>query len=521
MSFGNAIAYTQSPGGVRRGLIWQSSNMGPRIDPRWHLFNPRQLINDYRIGTPQGNIALPNKGLPIAGASYYSAMTGKKLPIDLNRTPINCPEYPYITTTDVDGGGNTFITSYANERSFYQDLDFYIDPKMCNVGEASDLDNPSEWYRNGGGGPYLIRGARGQLQNSGTPYGAGYYEISPSDYEPTGTPTTMDHVYSDDRISYPSSPMRIKCRVVVSDYPFTLSPKFTNHQYGIVSQFNCDICGAYFDSILDAYTMPTAADFSGSKIETQDSGSYYDTFAIPVFSDISGTRKEDSSLNSSGATVRQYRKMSGLLNIAQEPTFQMLVSPVMYNYGPGQDWNVFLPSSYYETTAEKLTKMGKHADPYLLPPEIITPYVLNNPDPYSHVTTYSEQTGYNFTSGNYNTISSTGGYFYDGYGTTAEERASYISPYGVFRNYPTGITFPDLHFGYHIPDTPAVDRIREYPESYVQPIIQRGQKYIQEFRTSVAVFNAQRTSSGSDYYGVSGRYKYIGIKGCISWYETP
>ena len=517
MSFGNAIAYTQSPGGVRRGLIWQSSNMGPRIDPRWHLFNPRQLIEPYKIKTPQGNLVLPHKGLPIPGTSMSSVFTGKKLPVD-NYTPLICPSYPYITRVDVDGDGNNFITSYANEKSYYQDLDFYIIPTMTKVG-SDDLDNPTEWYIGSGG--YHIRGARGQLQNSGTPYGAGYYEISPGDYTPEGTPTALDLKYSMDRISYPASPMRIKCRVVVSDYPFTLSPKFTNYQYGAITDFNCDLCGAYFDNILDSYTMPTASDFSGSKIQTQDSGNYYDSFGIPVFSDVCGVRKEDTTLNASIATLRQYRKMSGILNIAADETFQMILSPVMYNYGPGQDWNVYLPSKYYESTAEKLTKMGKHADPYLLPPEIITPYVLNNPDPYTQQTSYSEQTGYNFISGDYTAASNTGSFFYDTYGTDADERASFIQPYGLFKNYRSGITYPDLHFGYHIPDTPVVDRRREQPESYVQPIIQRGQKYIQEFRTSVAVFNAQRTSSGSDYYGVSGRYKYIGIKGCISWYETP
>ena len=284
--FGNAINYTWGPGGIRRGLIWQSSKTGDKIDPRWHLFTPfRQAgaLSSYYYAQNR-DFELFLGGFPVEEGSNNMGMMGNMLHFH-SPTEIDCPYFTYQTEVEPDAHGNNYYKTFGDQKCYYEDIDFYINPTMCNVGNPNseavlDFDAQYNMYTVGGDGNHY------QITSKPTAYSKGYGLSSAGECQDNFTSDGVYKALKAERMTYPSCPMRIKCRVVYADYPFALSANFTGGRAAALAmELPYDSITAFFKDYLDQYTIPADDVFKGSGVSSQDHDeSYYRNFGMPVFS---------------------------------------------------------------------------------------------------------------------------------------------------------------------------------------------------------------------------------------------
>lgn len=516
------FAYTQGPGGVRRGPIWQSSNLTPsRIDNRYHLFTPWREGSSSLFSEIEGNAINTKNGLPTAYA--WGGATGFKIPTN-QPTLINCPYYIYIPSTAQDSHGDYFLTSFGDEMSYYEDIDIYLSPVIMKQGSNTDFDDPVIELNNQ---TYTLTNYAQEITNAPKAFAKGYYTKSQGEIFDEPTASAVKAFLESQRIAYPSCPMRIQMRIVYSDYPFALSAAYTGGASSARAiEFPFESCKDYFTGILDQYVMPSDNDFNGSGISSRNGGAYYDDFSFPAFQVESGARK--SKYSSTTAQNKFYRYTEGALYNGLQKSLQMYISPLMYpmvrntdgGTNDNYDYYMLLPSYASDVNTNRFKA---HAHPYMLPPVVSTPriseirYYSGVADPRYNPITLKFASG-NFTSNDNNSpFMATGDLaafsFVQGstLGAKGVSRSTSSSDYTTptwphFTN-PQGITGN------------AIDHI----SGYMQPKIIKGQKYIQEFRVvcvkgDTHVYTGQSETSNNGAF--SGRYKFLGFKGKISFFET-
>lgn len=516
------VRYTQSPGGIRRGGIWQSSNINiTPPDPRFHLFTPFRRAS-YTPGLysyiylPDQTIQLPTGGISILDGTEQG-LNGFKLPIT-TRTGIQVPLYPYTTTIQKDADGNNFLASFADEMSYYADMDFYISPNMCIVG---DPDEDASLEINSSGA--FVIGGRGnhyQVTNGPYAYSKGYYLKHPGECRDSYT-DNMHEFLDAMRISYPSCPMRIQMRCVYSDYPFSLSAAFTGGQSAALAiEFPNSLTTDYLTGILDAYDISSITGWRGAAMNSKNHGHYYTDFAMPAFQKVTGTRTEKNS--SASAAHKWYRYTDGAVYDGLLKEFQMYLTPLLYpatsritTANRYADYELYLPSVASDVSTQL---MQQHADPYMIPPEIITPdlnYVTYAEDGTPTPTWYNRH--YLYSPGEY-----TGSSYYNntplyvrnsGLANDNYIRRSMMGAHGVTVSSATsaGPLPTSIHFNNLNGQKSLVETIG----AAVQPHIVKGQQYLQEFMVVVAKCDTD-VSGGA----LTGRYKYLGFKGVISFFES-
>lgn len=525
--FANRMMYTKSPGGIRRGLIWQSGTEitpGP-VDNRYHIFTPwgvtyteTNWLNPYRPYSR--DIELPN-GFPISESgqqTIYGTATGFRVPTS-NPIPLHCPLYTYIPTTDIDPNGNYFLSSFADELSYYEDVDFYLDPLETEVTDIDDnYDEPIITLNNKN---YRIINSSHELRNAPKPFNKGYYMSSAGDCD-TQLPGSSNQSYDflkNVRWSYPSCPMRIQMRVVYSDYPFTLSGAFTGgYQQARAIEFPFDACTSYFNNILDQYNYPSDSQFAGSKIKSKNDGQYYDNFEFPSFQVTPGIRK--SIYNSSITDEKFYRYTEGALYDGLDYGAQMYLTPLLYpavigaSRGNYNDYTLYLPSVASDVTT---LYMGQHAHPYMIPPTIKMPAITRvSYSNQGNTVTPRYGTGgarLRFNSGTWHQneydvpfmVTSDAHYF------SADK--SLLGAKGIKMNTLSTPTPSYLHFNNITGATGSFDIV----QGFVQPVIRKGEKYTQEFRVICSKGDTKASSNKGEFMG---RYKYLAFKGKISFFET-
>lgn len=533
--FGNRMLYTWGPGGVRRGLIWQSSSAGASPeDPRFWCFTPyRTNGGNSDIYDANGNVlvSLPN-GYNVENTNYHG-VTGFKIPIN---TPIqiNVPQYIYVPTYDTDPNGNPFLSSFGDENSYYEDIDFYIDPQMLTAGgqnrqpELEIQGRDTQYVKR----HYVTLYNNYQLTNGPSVKAYGYIANSIGEVlepRPSGDSYAIGiwDILNRLRPSFPSCPMRIQMRVVYSDYAFAMSGAFSGGQSAADSlEFPFSLCNSYLTNILNGYNVPTDQYFNGSGIQSKLHGSFYQNFNVPTFQPISADRTETYALTSQ--THKFYRYTKGALYEGLNNDFQMYVSPVMYPGvynidGPGMvnDYTIHLPSV---ASGVNTQNFGKHASPYMLPPIIKTPYLKDiiyygsgNQTPEYYATRMGFTSG-TITSNSDSNVNAATTFMTGEINSFSALRTSILGAQGVSRintlDNPN-FTYEDLIQNLE-PNRQRTDQIT----GYLQPVVNKGTKYTQEFEVITAKGDTTSRPLGTSDGALSGRFKYIGLKGKISWYET-
>ena len=124
--FGNRIVNTKSPGGVRRGLIWQSGGDGiPPYKNFWY-----------------------NMGGGLTGNQKPGV--GKILPTIQHREDLSNPyPWPYHDTMGTDDQGNPLLVIYATSHAERIDIDYVYDPDYVQQNPRTVTGTSTPWYYEG------------------------------------------------------------------------------------------------------------------------------------------------------------------------------------------------------------------------------------------------------------------------------------------------------------------------------------------------------------------------------------
>lgn len=520
--FSNRISYTQSPGGIRRGMIWQSSNTGTsKVDQRWHLFTPfRQsgaLLSYYYA--QNHDFQLFTDGYPVEEGSSSMGLLGHMLhfhsPIE-----INCPYFTYMTEVEPDAFGNPYYKTFGDQKCFYEDIDFKINPQMCNVGEPNsdavlNFDSEYNAYTVGGDGNHY------QITSAPVAYSKGYSTSSVGECQDNYTSDGTYKTLNAERISYPSCTMRIKARVVYADYPFALSANFTGgHAAALAMELPYDDITAWFKNYLDQYTIASDTEFKGATTSSKDHDSvYYQDFAMPSLTRDNNIRDERST--NASDSHKWFRYTEGCVYNGPHKDFQMYITPLLYpavsriqaSGSSANDYTLYLPNIASDINPNL---MAKHANPYIIPPEIICPelnYIQYGAGPSA--TPHYHNRHYRFVAGNIRNNLQTTAPLYTSFRGNNYIRDSLLGARGVTISnltsvapQPNTITFLNPYGRTSGRDT--------FSGACVQPKIVKGTKYTQPFEVIVAKADTTENGQGA----LSGRFKLIGIKGKISFFEN-
>lgn len=508
----NKIFYTQSPGGIRRGLIWQSSNNILQVDPRQYIYTPFFAANSPSsyAHLPGQSIQTPNNGYPISGTSYRGLIQYR--PIIFNRNDFVCQLYPYRTTIGTDINGDNFISIYSDEQTYLCEVDAFISPSMVH-GDSADLEPSASNYS----GPWSNIM---QLTSGGVPKNIAYYQDSPGEWL-GGIINNVAQQLEQIRISYPSAPMRIKGYFLYSDYPFTLSNIATGgYSQARLIDFPWDLITNNFINILDARSFPTDNDFSGCGMYSQEKGNYYNNFGVPAFQNNYGSRIDKP--NSNDAITKSYRYTSGVLYDGLNKDYQLFLSPLLFpavSTSFTDDTYFWLPPI---ATTLDFSDYSKHASIGIIPPMIIMPEIATcyNPGGGNAVQITYNNRHFVFNQGNFTHSGLYAPYPFmcgmTGSGYIERSALGAVGMTGPSSTQSAGPTPTSI-----IVDPSKMYGTRDYwQHGAVQPSLEMGQKYIQEIKTIVAKCDSFVNDSSGQYRGAyCGRYKFLGFKGKISFFE--
>lgn len=527
MSFSNRIAYTQSPGGIRRGLIWQSSDIRPRqYDSRNVIFCdvpglmpsskvPGQGVTNMTPkifadipGGLEGHIFIPNDG-SISGTVPTQYLN--QVPILQGADMSSLHEFVNQMYPYVDG-----VDAMTDELSYYVDIDMYISPRTSYVGytneaaERNTLDTEDISYKY-----YNLW----QLNQNQEGTNKGYYNTYPGESFPVPD-SDISQYLERDRLALSPCAYRIKGRLWYSDYPYAMTSVPGDRTFPFTD------ANDFILSLMSQYTVPSDDIFVGSAAKNNEATGFYDVYTIPRMTDAYGTRYKTGG---SGSNLYYYMN-KGVVYSDADKMVQMFLSPILYPMVGSTQASHQVSGDYYcrivtnpDYQAQYNTDLFfKHATPGIISPCIklpgVTGYDVKQIDGTIVSPSYKRQT-FVFGSGiNYPYMSgmdsNTPTYLKNSTLGTCET----MSFSGSAAQY--SFNFTDLLERNPTGSSPYVRFSDSTLTGWLQPKVQYHEKYIQDIDTAVSMCRTTSTSGGPSGTGFSGRFKFVGFKGKLSLFET-
>lgn len=525
--FSNKICYTQSPGGIRRGLIWQSSDVVPQQETRNFIISPYSLsYGSYNVLRSNGkNMTVPADTY-VADDNTTVGVQGIR-PTYGNET-IPTFTFPYITQV---------LTDPVTQQEYYNiladgyirkfDIDLYVYPRVIKAFNSSGhpVDTVVEtWYKSSDLSPVLVTFYNNvkQINQDGSGSATGYELLTP------GNPSSNEPMLTYPMMSSPSLPMRIKGTFLFVDYPYAFAGEnFSSRAQALNAMIAYDTITTQLSTMLANEPYPSDSIFSGSKINSPHRGTYIDGFnAIPTFQMTSGTRYDTTS----GATSSQQKwaMTKGVHYDGLNSDFQFFFSPIAY------------PFSVYQGGRDSYCIIGKdqglnydeldflkHEKPVFMSPIMNLPRanrvflerLKQSPSPGAGnyaASLIPHVRPLEWTSGSYS---------HSGTATFWNNTNNPFNPYFVTNVGNDGVLMPyGLGYGSQR-DIQTMIRFEQQTgaqvwrdESVIQPIFNRNELYSVEVCPEIAKHNyGVHTST----FQSSGRYKYAGFKGKVSFFEMP
>lgn len=522
------VLYTQSPGGIRRGLIWQSSKTSEiEYDPRNFLFVPHGSTQNLYLW--EGN------------TSYYTIYNGligntnnlqqiRPVIDDAQKVLLSCPYYPYSTEVGTDPDGDPYITSVGDEHSYQYEIDMIISPALQKTSRSTSyLEEP--YYNELASGQKNWTGVQ-ELNPDSTVNNLGLLGTQTGECLDVDVLSNVNTILNATRHSAISAPCRIKGTFIYSDYPFALSNSITGgYENAKIIEFPNDLCTDYFIGILNNIQMPDISNFVGASTRTEHGGNLYDDWNMNVFNNASAQSYRKDSHDSTSDAVKHYRYNQGTMIDSPGGDFQLYFGPsvfpaVSFTSGYTATSNMFDGQIYLPNAASNIsiTNFTKHASPGFIGPFITTPYIILS-DGTNNTATWGKKY-IEYTSGDYTHAPGSNPWDLDrkmiGYLTSHTNNNSYIRN-STLGGYGYTYTLQNASSGY-TPSEISIDTpvgLNNWLSGIVQPSINYHQQYLIPIFFACAKNDTVANSSSSSTVRGSycGRYKFMGFKGYISLYE--
>lgn len=492
--FGNTFVNYGGPGGVRRGLIWQSGGRAQR-DYRGFWYNTSTWTG--------------------AGGGYNNYW--KMIPTVLSRSDISNPyPWPFSTTIGTDPTtGDPFLTIVAFTKAEKIDIDFFYDPVIYDLPiDPYYPDFKEEIFPDGSVKHY---GLSKEVLN---------YPKAGSTYESRG-----------------GCVLRIKGSFIhVDNY-------FSCHRYSGLQNVALPVKDMtdFYDNMLQDLSYPSPLDFGGCKYNIRQ-GTYYN-MPMPEFDEAPNTQQSRIYYNLTQSAPdltgtdpydvyaesrRTVYMDSGRSQDAQlYVPYQLFFSTAMdtcptdeYSYRDYMDY----PRTETESDAKKRIYLAQHQQqPLFNVPFINFPRYGHTPPasgkPFS--TIIYPLTG-QYTIGNaayghmdYATLPATdiskaeqigGLYQFSVYDNNDSNSIRCVNMY----NSPYYTNFNDFLVD-NVSERLTVQNIPGVTGNILQPSLIKGEKYLCNVSPSAATYRTNNIESNPLMW--SGRYKFLGFKGTISFFE--
>lgn len=568
--FGNRLVYTQSPGGIRRGLIWQSSDVvpGPTIDPRNYVW-------DFRVEPQPGNVPWVDMGTQgvfkkstsfsdpyltsvtpifndpniVSGNNTYGAIFNSKILDILNPVPIEVPQsvFPYYTSFIEDPStGDAYMASFGKATAYYADIEFQIRPEFLPIlysnASADQIarlietplftDNPESTYS--------TQNAF-ELSSDCGPMNKGYGDVSlgqPIYTDQTSSSVQLMIARAQKRVMLSGVPLVFKGRVYFCELDFAAIANM------IPAGIDPDNVTAFMLNEMAGYSVPGDSQFSGSKTRNNQSGNFFTDFHIGNLTKKNGYNMKHTY--NTGALTR-YQLSQGI--ISENNLFTLMFSPVVppscylgssnYDYivrlgrGLTPPINVFEQVSIPEIAAPHLagpvicgglgtgTNNGEWWNSNSYYPSYIIPRynyqgAVTGGSHFDPLICYGGNTFFN----NVSNSPRGGSYSYNGY---AYPYNASLSDHSDFNESNPPFTpfhpYLDHHFTSDLQRVQmSLDTIRY---ASMQPKIDLGEKILCEVEPVNSIMNVWYNSNSSGFAGQhSGKYKFCALKGKVSLFEN-
>ena len=571
--FGNRVAYTQSPGGIRRGLIWQSSE---DIPPEPYM-DPSNYIWDYRVGCKPGNIPwihtssgdfkrtvssnnpyftsltpVFNDPGVISGSDLYgpvfNSLVIPKYDVQEIEIPLTLFGY-YDSFIDDPNTGEPYMASLGKVTAYLMDISFQYYPWRCTLYSNGASDDTPDLIKNGfvspNTPPWCYETVNGfEIDSDCGIMNKGYYTRTNGQtlYSPqTSSGVQLMQTRALRRVSFPSCPTLFRGRVVFCELDFAASQGMT------FQGIDPDAITAYLTNILDQYAMPVDNLFIGCKTYNRQQGRFFNNFTLQGLHKKIGYNSKHVRQNS---MLTRYQYSEGI--ISENNLFTMMYSPVVPP-------SVYLDTNDYDYILRlgrgiipNATMFKQVSDPEIAAPHISLPVMCGglrthlktpssiwwNQDTYypsyiiprysyqgdvtsgsSHLDLLMSYGGTTFTNQTANGPRG-GSYSYNGY---AYPYSMLTQDYTDFNEQTPPFTpFHDvLSRGFSDDPTETQAVIDTIRYSTMQPKLNFHEKYLVEVMPVNSLCNiwyASPTSGWSSQH--SGKYKYVGMKGKVSLFEN-
>ena len=484
--------------------------------------------------------------------------------------PLACPEYTTFMTAQGIGSQG------YDEESYYVDVDIILSPTRGFTGwhydgeQVKGSDQPVNFQPYGSGENYYFTvtnkmGEIRELNQDQKGHNYGYFVYSQGESFPTDPSWNTSQTLERKRIGVPPCFMRIKGRLYFSDFPFV------NRTLPTRLDFPSSNVTTWFLNQMATYTPPSDDDFigAGAKRNNVNGNAFYTPFKMKDLPACPGeyVNEYTNSSASNDYPYYQYQYAKGILYEDNDDTLQqMLFMPISYpmvstTFGANATTGVYSQSngdyicrvtgvqdyqSQYNTDL-----FFKHSIPGFVPPIISLPGKIRSltPDPNTagfsnidgqlsyfefnpnmvstqqNITTsyqYPKFCGLDNQSGNYLRMSTVGvpQYSFNQTHTAQNQRQP--------QNF-TPIVFTDINRASRLWADTTIQLVDKYINGFLQPSVKYHEKYIQNVDCAVARCITSKIGNHSirdpethqyEAIGWSGRYKFIGFKGKISYFEN-
>lgn len=525
--FNNRMLYTQSPGGVRRGLIWQSSNMDIRregrnfiVDPYSITFGPLTIFdtnnNNKNLYTPSDTYVAPDDTIV--------RVQGIRPPY-LHAQNISYPDFPYITQIDYKDGA-PYFSFLADQYAFECEIDMYVYPDIIANFAGGSNHNPVSYqdftyYKSSDSSPVTLRAVHNSSQLNRNQSGSSFGYVMKT----SGNPDSNVNELTYPMCASPSLPMRIKGTLIYCDYPYAVASDNNSSDTAARGNIIDPIAPTqFFSNLLSQKAYPSLSLFDGSKINSPNEGNYYALSSIPSFQMDQRVRYDTTSSQTSN--IQNWIMTKGTHYEGLNQDYQFFFSPICYPhsvYQGGLDSYCTISSAYGTHYDE--TNFLRHENPVFMSPIMNLPranrvYSENIKEgPSQSAITYScslhpHRRALQWTSGN--NQHSYGASFWNNsdFPFRPELVGSAVDPSSVL-----------MPYGYSVGPLTVVNNIlfnntdvclQWSDESILQPRFFRGNKYTVNVCPEIA-----RHHFSARGRNTSGRYKYCGFKGTVSFFEMP
>ncbi len=560
---------TWGPGGQRRGPIWVSGGRSKKVEElngqifcdvirRTNSYDQYMFANLFPTYSGHGyipNIFPPQNNDP----SNFSLQYTPFLKPGDSYTILNNPNLQsYITDIGVS----------ADELSYYIDIDMVFAVPTIKRAYVGDLNHGDTKCNQDLTTTGYDAGTCNQINQDGKALNNSFYYKTQGQIYPTNPNNSINDILAYDRLAVPPCCYRLKGRVWFSDFPFVRATLPSN------LSFPSTQATSWFLSEMNNYTAPADSLFNGAGVtKNNPDNPFYTKFKMKNLPAVDGEYINEYSTGSSGVSESspyyQYTYTKGFVYEDDESVMQLLFLPIVYpavatTFGVSGSYNLQSDGDYVcrvtsnqDYQARFNTNLFfKHAIPGFIQPIVRLPYVdtmafdseaqIAEPTrQYPHPYTISPQQSttitdplalknfYGFTP-NYVTesylLQTTNKQRFAGY-DSSNVGSSYItrSTLGVrnraFDLSSAGANRQPANFISPVFNDPfgVISGIDSYPHGYLQPTVIKDEKYIQDIDCAVAQCLATKVSTHSipgESTGWSGRYKFCGFKGKLSYFET-